>query len=196
MLNIFYQKNSLNDTLIINLSSFKHDTLKKVDDVVYGYKNNKLVFVNIFNFSKYDNLNNGMVFLSKGLNDKLFEITKINFLPFFDNGFKIGEIISCNSINNTHLHICDVNIGKSKILKIICGAKNVKQGLKVVVATIGTILPSGKLIQANNILNFESNGMLCSYKELNLKNPKEGIIELDENYKVGEFFLDCYSNKE
>jgi len=103
----------------------------------------------------------------------------------------IGEVIECeNHPDSDHLHICQVNIGK-EILNIVCGAPNVRKGLKVIVAKVGAVLPGGT-IKAGKIRGVESNGMLCSIEELGLehkflkKEDVEGIAELADDVKVGE----------
>jgi len=103
----------------------------------------------------------------------------------------IGEVIECvNHPDSDHLHVCDVNIGKETI-KIVCGAPNVRKGLKVIVALPGAHLPDGE-IKKSVIRNQESNGMLCSLKELGIENKYltekdiNGIHELDSKAKVGE----------
>lgn len=102
-----------------------------------------------------------------------------------------GEVIECiNHPESDHLHICKVNIG-SEVLNIICGAPNVRKGIKVIVALDGATLPGGT-IKKTTILGCESNGMICSIKELGIDNKFltkediEGIHELDENATVGE----------
>ena len=103
----------------------------------------------------------------------------------------IGEVISCtNHPDSDHLHLCKVNIGK-EVLNIVCGAPNVKEGLKVIVALDGAILPGGT-IKKGMIRGEESNGMICSIAELGLdskflkEEDKNGIAELEKDAKVGE----------
>ena len=80
----------------------------------------------------------------------------------------IGEVLECtNHPNSDHLHICKVNVGK-KVLQIVCGAPNVRTGLKVIVALDGAVLPGG-VIKKGTIRGEESNGMLCSIAELGLE---------------------------
>lgn len=103
----------------------------------------------------------------------------------------IGEIIECQDHpNSDHLHLCKVNVGND-ILNIVCGAPNARAGIKVIVALDGAQLPGG-IIKKGMIRGEESNGMLCSIKELGLDNkflkPEdiEGIAELGEDAIVGE----------
>lgn len=102
----------------------------------------------------------------------------------------IGEVIECdNHPNSDHLHICKVNVG-TEVLDIVCGAPNVRKGLKVIVALVGAKLPGGE-IKKGEIRGQVSNGMLCSIAELGLDNKfleekdKAGIHELPNDAKVG-----------
>ena len=103
----------------------------------------------------------------------------------------IGKVIECNMHpDSDHLHVCKVDIGE-EVLGIVCGAPNVRENLKVIVALPGAVLPGGT-IKKGTIRGVESNGMLCSLAELGLDNKflKEedikGIHELDDTAKVGE----------
>ena len=103
----------------------------------------------------------------------------------------IGKVIECSlHPESDHLHVCKVDIG-SEVLNIICGAPNVRKGIKVIVACSGTILSNG-VIKSTTILGRESNGMICSLSELGIENKfldkKEigGIHELDNSAIVGE----------
>ena len=103
----------------------------------------------------------------------------------------IGKVIECvMHPDSDHLHVCKVDIG-SEVLNIVCGAPNVREGIKVIVAKAGAILPGGQ-IKKGNIRGVESNGMLCSIEELGLDKkflkPEdiEGICELSSDAKIGE----------
>ena len=106
------------------------------------------------------------------------------------SGLIVGEVLECDDIPDTHLHACRVNVG-SEVLNIVCGAPNVRCGIKVIVALDGAILPGG-VIRKGMIRGYESNGMLCSIKELGLDNkflrPEdiEGIHELPSDAIVGD----------
>ncbi len=103
----------------------------------------------------------------------------------------IGEVKECiPHPDSDHLHICQVDVG-DRILQIVCGAPNVRKGLKVITALDGAKLPGGE-IRNSMKRGQESNGMLCSLAELGLDNKflkpedKEGIHELPQNAPVGE----------
>ncbi len=90
------------------------------------------------------------------------------------------------------LTYCDINVG-SETLKIVCGAKNHKEGDKVCVATIGAVLPGDFKIKKSKIRGVESFGMLCSEVELGLTEKKtDGILILPEDAPIGEAFSKYY----
>ena len=102
----------------------------------------------------------------------------------------VGKVISCeNHPDSDHLHVCKVDIG-NEVLQIVCGAPNVRENLKVIVALEGAKLPGG-IIKKGVIRGVESNGMLCSIAELGLDNKfltdsdKNGIAELSDDAKIG-----------
>ena len=103
----------------------------------------------------------------------------------------IGEVLECDMHpDSDHLHVCKVNVS-TEVLQIVCGAPNVRKGLKVIVALPGAELPGGT-IKKGVIRGVESNGMLCSIAELGLDHKflKEddinGIHELPKDAPVGE----------
>ncbi len=83
------------------------------------------------------------------------------------------------------LSLCRVDVGGEKILDIICGAQNVREGLGVPVALHGTVLPGGMKIKRTRIRGEVSEGMICSEIELGIGRDAEGIIELDFEEKPG-----------
>ena len=103
----------------------------------------------------------------------------------------IGEVVECiNHPDSDHLHICKVDVGK-ETLQIVCGAPNVRVGLKAIVALVGAVLPGDFEIKKSKIRGVESNGMLCALYELGLEEKNDttyskGIYEGDSNLKVGD----------
>src|SRR5574344_125160 len=94
----------------------------------------------------------------------------------------IGQIISCeNHPDSDHLHVCQVKINDHDIVQIVCGAKNVRPNLKVVVSLPGAILPGNNEIKKSTIRGVESNGMMCALFELGL------VPKTDEEYAKGIF---------
>ncbi len=103
----------------------------------------------------------------------------------------IGEVVSCEKHpESDHLNLCKVDIGK-EVLNIVCGAPNVREGIKVIVALDGAVLPGGT-IKRSIILGRESNGMICSISELGIEHKFlreediNGIHELPEEAIVGD----------
>ena len=104
----------------------------------------------------------------------------------------VGEVLTCQMHpDSDHLHLCEVNIGE-EVLNIVCGAPNVRTGLKVIVAKVGAELPGGVKIKKGLIRGQESNGMLCSLYEIGIdkkylsEQEKNGICELPSNAKPGD----------
>ena len=103
----------------------------------------------------------------------------------------IGEIKEVEEHpDSDHLHVCKVNVGEEE-LQIVCGAPNVKKGLKVIVAKVGAILPGDFEIKKSKIRGVESCGMMCALFELGLEekteeNYSKGIAELPKDAPVGE----------
>jgi len=131
----------------------------------------------------------------ENLNELAVKITKagINIEKVISNhidNLVIGEVLECEMHpDSDHLHVCKVNIG-DEVTQIVCGAPNVRKGLKVIVALPGAILPGDFEIKKSKIRGVESNGMICALYELGLEEKTEeahakGIEELDSKAKVG-----------
>lgn len=111
------------------------------------------------------------------------------FTNHIDN-LVIGRIEECfPHPDSDHLNICKVDVG-TDIRQIVCGASNVRVGLKVIVALPGAILPGDFEIKAGKIRGEESNGMICAKFELGLEEKNEetyaaGITELGDDAIVG-----------
>ena len=107
-------------------------------------------------------------------------------------GLVIGQVLTCEEVPDSHLHLCQVDLGpKHGIKQIICGAPNVRKGLKVIVAMVGAKLP-GVTIGNSIIRGIQSDGMLCSLLELGVdakyltEKQMMGIEELGEDATVGD----------
>lgn len=108
------------------------------------------------------------------------------------SGVVIGEVLSVEPHPHAdRLKVCMVNVGKGQILQIVCGAKNVAAGQRVPVALVGAKLPGGVHIKKAELRGIESNGMICSAKELGfpekvlIKEQTEGILVLEKEAPVG-----------
>lgn len=107
----------------------------------------------------------------------------------------VAEVVSVKKHPNAdRLNVCEVNVGEqaSGVLQIVCGAANVRPGMKTVCALIGAQLP-GLTIKKGSIRGVESLGMLCSFTELGLgADGAAGIIDLPCEAPVGQDFRQYY----
>ena len=100
-------------------------------------------------------------------------------------GVVVAQIEEVEAIaESDHLSYCKVSCGE-KAFQVVCGASNVRPGLKTALAISGTSLTNGLLIKKTEMLGFTSDGMLCSSQELGLGDDHEGIIELPAECPVG-----------
>lgn len=101
-------------------------------------------------------------------------------------GVVVGEVVECGQHPNADkLRVTKVNVGGDRLLDIVCGAPNCRQGLKVAVATVGAVLPGDFKIKAAKLRGEPSEGMLCSFSELGISDDHNGIIELPLDAPIG-----------
>ena len=109
-------------------------------------------------------------------------------------GVVTGHVLDCvPHPDSDHMHVCTVDVGQKNVgkdgkaepLQIVCGAPNMRSGLNVAVAMIGTVLPGDFKIEKAKKRGVISFGMCCSEAELGLGNDHSGIIELPEDTPVG-----------
>lgn len=102
------------------------------------------------------------------------------------HGVVVGEVVECGQHPNADkLRVTKINTGGDRLLDIVCGAPNCRQGLKVAVATVGAVLPGDFKIKAAKLRGEPSEGMLCSFSELGIADHHNGIIELPADAPVG-----------
>ena len=110
--------------------------------------------------------------------------------------FKIAHVVEVqNHPNADRLKLCKVNDGNNE-LNIVCGAPNVKKDMKAVLAPVGTRMSEDFVIEKTKIRGVESEGMLCSSKEIGLGDDSEGIIELNKNAKTGSALSTLYPSEQ
>ncbi len=121
-----------------------------------------------------------------------FEVESVEHIGQGTN-LVVGKVLTCvNHPDSDHLHLTTVDVG-DEVLNIVCGAPNCREGLKVIVAKDGAVLPGGT-IKKGIIRGQESNGMLCSLLELGVNESlldenscsHKGIEELDDSFNVGD----------
>lgn len=125
--------------------------------------------------------------LSNQLTMAGFEVESVTAAaPSFDR-VVVGEVKSLVPHPNAdRLKHCQVDVGGEGLLEIVCGAANVRAGLKVAVVLIGGELPGGIKISKTKLRGIESYGMICSEKELGLSEKSDiGILELPNDAPVG-----------
>jgi phenylalanyl-tRNA synthetase beta chain len=145
-------------------------------------------FVSEFKNIKIADLNNAC-------NNLGIEIERILTHPKLTN-LVVGQIVSLSKVTGSnHLSLVGVQVNQnsSELKKIICGASNLQINQKVVVALNGCRLYDGRIITKKSLLGIESEGMICSYKELTPlwhdlldRDNANGIISLDNDAPVGE----------
>ncbi len=109
----------------------------------------------------------------------------------------VGEVIDCQRHPNAdRLSCCKVKVNQQEIVEIVCGAANVRQGLKVAVVLVGGVLPGDFKIKATQLRGMPSHGMICSATELGLAAISEGILELPDDAPIGKNIVDYLQLKD
>jgi len=104
----------------------------------------------------------------------------------------VGEIMEAvQHPDADRLRVCQVDVGQGAFLNIVCGAPNARVGIKVPCALVGAELPPGDdgkpfLIKVGKLRGVESQGMLCSARELKLSDDHGGLLELSSDAAVGQ----------
>ena len=120
----------------------------------------------------------------------------INDVYSLSDGLKkivVGEVVKCeNHPDSDHLHVCQVGVGEEEPIQIVCGAPNVQEGKKVIVALHGARIADNQKIKRGKIRGVESNGMLCALQEIGFsdkiapKDYEDGIYFLPDDAKNGD----------
>ncbi|GEK33859.1 YtpR family tRNA-binding protein [Kurthia sibirica] len=198
----YNKEHVVGDVLLIELSSEKivQTDLERHGDVVLlkELSTSEIKGINLFNASNYINLDGivGNVEITKDFVEQLEKALEqsgavvdlhVDFSPKFVVGY-VTEL--ADHPNADKLHITTIDVGTETPLQIVCGAPNVAQGQKVVVAKIGAVMPSGMVIKESALRGVDSFGMLCSARELEIPNAPQvkGIMVLDDSAVIGEAF--------
>ncbi|MFD2926257.1 YtpR family tRNA-binding protein [Halobacillus naozhouensis] len=199
-MDVFYNPKGIGDVLLVPVKEGDRLTThsKIYGDVVKitNSQDGSLLGYNIFNASEHLSLKGeGKLRLTKeilGQLRTLFKLEQLDDSLDFDltPKFVVGYVAEKGPHENADkLSVCHVDIGNDT-LQIVCGAPNVEQGQKVVIAKVGAVMPSGMKIKDASLRGVPSSGMICSARELELENaPKEkGILVLEKDYEVGQPF--------
>lgn len=210
---IFYHKTTLQDTVMVIFSQVETTHIVQKDDCVQLFHHQQVVGYNFLNASKHfkaslankdvsletlqancyasNCLQTGNTELIDELNEMLTKYQFKTIEATQKSDLIVGEVLECQKHPDSQkLNICTVDI-ETALLQIVCGAINVRAGIKVVVATNHAILYNGVEIKLGKILGIDSQGMLCSAKELGIFNHSQtqGILELPlETFKKGQEF--------
>lgn len=193
-------KESYPNTLIVILGQDKgkseyeeKDDITRITDEkgnVTGYN-----FFNVNEVIDYDSLPNGQVKLNEenlaSLNKKLAEAGFTDKLAYGKPTLVYGYVKTCEKHpDSDHLHVTTVDVGNGEEHQIVCGAPNIAQGQKVVVALPGTLMPNGQMIWPGQLRHVDSYGMICSARELGLEHApqKRGILVVPADFNAGDEF--------
>jgi tRNA-binding protein len=196
-MNVFYNEKGIGDTLLIVIKDIERGLkafeIKGNVARIFNKETNDTVGFNIFQASEYIKINEvGSVALTEDLVNGIKGILNqngwnesydVDLSPKFVVGF-VKEMEKHSDADK--LKICKVDVG-DRVLQIVCGAPNVNQGQKVVVAKVGAVMPSGLIIKDAELRGVSSSGMICSARELDLPNApaEKGILVLEDYYEVG-----------
>lgn len=196
-----YNKEGVGDTLLLMLKNSEKEAqgFERKENIarIFDAESNETVGYNFFNVSDIMTIEaNGPVVLSEKsielLNQALVAAGFEETLEA-DNTpkFVVGHVKECvPHPDSDHLSITQTEIDNGEVVQIVCGASNIAEGQKVVVAKVGAVMPNGLVIWDGELRGEPSYGMICSAGELKLENaPNEkGILVLPETAVTGEAF--------
>lgn len=197
-----YNPDNLGDVLITMIKpDVANQASEKKDNVVriFNADNNETIGYNFFDVSKtLTGLNGeGQILLTADQVSLLNQLlTKVGFEDLLEEDvtpkFVVGYVEKMEAHpDSDHLHITQTRVDNDQVLQIVCGAPNIEAGQTVVVAKEGAMMPTGTMIWNGKLRGVESDGMICSARELGLPNApqKRGILVLPaDEYQAGEEF--------
>ncbi|KAF1301949.1 DUF4479 and tRNA-binding domain-containing protein [Enterococcus saccharolyticus] len=195
-----YNPKYVSDTLMVitdNDKNLEQTVERKGNVACLKTEDGRIIGWNFFAISEVMTIEgNGQVYLSDEQVAKLNELMRAagfteQLTPDHEPKFVVGFVKSCEPHEDSdHLSITEIEVDNNQTLQIVCGAPNIRKGLKVVVAKPGAMMPDGMLIWPGELRGVASYGMVCSAKELHLPNApmKRGILELGNDAVVGEAF--------
>lgn len=197
-MNLFYNPTGVGNVAFLQIETvdgpFEYE---QFGDIIAIKKDSQIVGFNIFNAKEHLNLKGqGHIKFKEEHATAIQKLIDDSNLDYeLDADFSPKFVVGYVQQKEKHpdadkLSVCQIDVG-DETLQIVCGAPNIEQGQKVVVAKVGAVMPSGMLIKDAELRGVASSGMVCSMKELNLPNaPQEkGIMVLDDHYTVGQSFF-------
>ncbi|MFC6464584.1 YtpR family tRNA-binding protein [Marinilactibacillus sp. GCM10026970] len=194
-----YNNKGLNDVLMVQLSKCAIDNQKaerkgNVTKIV-SIDQGETVGFNFFELSELFSIDtNGPVTLSNEQVSVLNKQIKQNgwedeLVADISPKFVVGYVKECVPMEDSdHLNITQTEVDNGEVVQIVCGASNIEQGQKVVVAKPGAIMPDGLVIWPGELRGTKSSGMICSAKELGLEQTSKGILVLEDTEETGRTF--------
>lgn len=197
-----YNNKAFDDLLTIQFkkSDTENQTFERKDDItkLVDAKSGETVGFNFHAASQIiDVKESGPITLSEtqvtALNEALKEVGFEDELEAdTEPKLVIGYVKECEPHEDSdHLSVTQTEVDNGQVLQIVCGAKNIAKGQKVVVAKPGAIMPDGLVIWPGELRGVESNGMITSSTELGVDVPeamRSGILVLEEDAEVGKEF--------
>lgn len=198
---VFYNTKGIGDVLIIALKTgtryeISHEKFGDITKITNEAK--EVLGYNIFNASSHFELTEtDNITVTEALVANIEDLFKKNKLDDtldidLSPKFVVGYVISKGPHENADkLSVCQVDVGEESPIQIVCGAANVDEDQKVVVAKVGATMPSGLKIEPTELRGVPSNGMICSRTELDLPDDPEedGIYILDKTEEIGVPFI-------
>ncbi|MFD2828980.1 YtpR family tRNA-binding protein [Corticicoccus populi] len=191
---VTYNKDHVGDTLFVTFKKTETPSYEYYNDLTVIKDGAEIIGLNIFKASEQLSFKNEINIeptekLVSDINTVLSKNGVEEVSPDLSPKFVVGFVKEKEAHPDADkLNVCQVDTG-SETLQIVCGAPNVDAGQKVVVAKVGAIMPGGLYIKPAKLRGVDSNGMICSKKELNLEDDGiKGIYVLDDGFTVGQTF--------
>ncbi|MGX7109247.1 YtpR family tRNA-binding protein [Facklamia miroungae] len=194
----FYNREGIGDVLLLTNGVTDEDHLihdsKANVTVILDRTNDQVMGINIHNISNhFTPTGQGHVRLNEEERCLVKNIIKdagfdIEIEIDQEEKFVVGYVEECIPHEDSdHLNITQTRVSDQEILQIVCGAANITQGQKVLVAKPGAVMPSGAIIWPGELRGVPSRGMICSTRELGLEDIQNdpGIWELPNHFEVG-----------
>lgn len=187
-------------TIQLKQSEVAEQSFERKGDIteITNTKSGEVVAYNFFGATKWAKLEkSGPVTLTeedvKNLNEALVEVGfEGNLVADTSPKLVVGYVKECVPHEDSdHLSVTQTEVDNGEVLQIVCGASNIEQGQKVVVAKPGATMPDGLVIWPGELRGVKSSGMITSARELNVDVPAEkqtGILVLEDDAVVGSAF--------
>lgn len=196
-----YNKEGIGDVLLVMAenSSSKDQSFETKENItrIFNKDSKKTVGFNFFDVSHYLKINgSGPITLDNKeiniINNYLLKAGFTDQLEYDESPkFVVGYVRECvPHPDSDHLSITQIEVDNEEVIQIVCGASNIAAGQKVVVAKVGAMMPDGMAIWDGELRGEPSHGMVCSAKELGIKDAstKKGILVLPASAVVGTKF--------